>query len=147
MIDPSPSHIRQQWRQLASMNLTLTIKTLGGDLLSVDCLLNDSLLGLKRKIYLTAASQLGVYWPEERLRLMSLSNLVDEVDASDSSINDHCGDLDETSWTDDSMSLQGLRLRDGDVLAVLIEDRVRFPSDQDFFFLKGGDFSTVSARH
>ena len=94
--------------------MTVTIKNLAGDLISVACLPTTSLLDLKQKITVAAASQLGADWPAAQQKLMSMS--------SDDS-ND-----DEKSWTKESMSLQVLGIGDGDVLAVLIEepDQVRW---------------------
>lgn len=98
------------------------VKSLAGDLLSLNCSPDDSLLDLKRQIAAAAASWLGLDWPVAQQKLMVMSD-----SASDESGG---GDLEQADdgflmLQDDAMSLQSQRIRDGDVLAVLIEDQVR----------------------
>jgi len=100
----------------------IMVKSLAGDLLSLNCSPDDSLLDLKRQIAAAAASWLGLDWPVAQQKLMVMSD-----SASDESGG---GDLEQADdgflmLQDDAMSLQSQRIRDGDVLAVLIEDQVR----------------------
>ena len=115
--------------------ITLTIKSLAGDLLSVVCSPTDSLLDLKRTIAVAAASQLGQHWPEHQQRLISLSIDDDDVEDGSGSGSAVGGGLDEASWQDDTMSLHGLGIGDGDMLAMLIEDQVCLATQPSPFFL------------
>ena len=85
-------------------------------MLSVACSPTDSLLDLKRQIGLAAASQLGVDWPAAQQRLMPMSEHDDDDGFDD--------DDDTKCWADDSILMQDLRIVDGDVLAMLIQDQV-----------------------
>ena len=94
----------------ALSSFTITVKNLAGDLVSVECSPLDTLPHLKRQIAAAAASELGQDWPEACQKFMSFAD-----------------DDDEKSLQNEAMSLLGLNIRDGDVLAVFIDDKVSTP--------------------
>jgi hypothetical protein len=101
------------------------VKCLAGDSLSVECSLDDSLLQLKRQIAAAAATQLGLDWPVHMQQLIRMSNAAER----DGEIGDDVkkDDMDGGVLRSDSddKSLNSLRIGDGDVLALLIEEQVR----------------------
>jgi hypothetical protein len=106
--------------------IRVTVKSFAGDFLSIDCSQDDSLLQLKRHIASAAAAQLGLEWPVPLQQLIPWST----VDNGDGEIG---GDDEKQAGTSsfshagpDSMSLQSLNIRDGYVLAVFVENQVRF---------------------
>jgi hypothetical protein len=117
------------------------IKSLAGDIISLDCSPDDSLLHLKRQITAAAATQLGLDWPVFMQKLLPLSNVgsveIGGGDRDDRKQDDTIGS--SLSQADaDKHSLQNLHIGDGDVLALLIEDQVL---DHFEFFVICSDYT------
>jgi hypothetical protein len=91
--------------------------------LSLDCSREDSLLNLKRQITAAASTQLGLDWPVSQQQLLRMANAErDDVSEGDGKLEDAVVLRDDS----DAKSLQSLDIGDGDVLALLIENQVRF---------------------
>jgi hypothetical protein len=125
--------------------MTITIKTLAGDIISLDnCSPNDSLLDLKRKITSAAAVRLGLDWPvaqQKIIRLNAVCNLHDDSESDVLALADGATESGATCSTSidsesesqssvsvvlraENMSLQSLGVRDGDVMVVFMEDNL-----------------------
>jgi hypothetical protein len=118
--------------------ICVLVKSLAGDVLSLDCSPDDSLLHLKRQIAAAAATQLGLDWPVSMQKLFPIPNTGND-DSGEEKQDDH-GVFLAVQHAD---SLQSLNIRNGDVLAVLIEEHVRLSLDEAtylfdcFLFLSG----------
>jgi hypothetical protein len=105
-----------------SHHIKVFVKSLAGDVLSLNCSADDSLLQLKRQIAAAAATQLGLDWPVSQQQLIRMPNAESDgasgvavAVGDDGNDGVFRGDL-------DSNSLQSLYIGDGDVLALLIEE-------------------------
>jgi hypothetical protein len=99
------------------------VKSLAGDVLSLDCSPDDSLLHFKRQIAAAAATQLGLDWPVCQQQLLRMSNAEkDDASGDDGKLEDAVVLRDDS----DAKSLHILCIGDDDVLVLLIEDQVRF---------------------
>jgi hypothetical protein len=109
--------------------IRVLVKSLAGDVLSLDCSADDSLLQLKRKIAAAAATQLGLDWPVCQQQLLRMPN-AESDGASGVVVGDDGKQNDESDGVFrgdllDGNSLQSLHVGDGDVLVLLIEEQVR----------------------
>jgi hypothetical protein len=124
-----------------SQPIQVLVKSLAGDVLSLDCSPDDTLLHLKRQIAAAAATQLGLEWPACLQQLFRLSNCSDQVEDG-ASVNAAEDDLDVKQDDDgvfrgdsDSKSLQSLRIGHGDMLGLLFEEQVRSIQAKFIFIL------------
>jgi hypothetical protein len=105
----------------ANMKLRVLTKSLAGDVVSVECSPHDSLLQLKHMLCAEAASQHGLNWPAHMQQLFRCQNIARDDDHDDSV--HRADEMHDLSCFDDQ-TLLSLNIRDGELLAVLIEDAV-----------------------